>query len=218
MDRQGESDYFNYTHSSVSSSDAENKVTEQAPSASKSTSTLFKSQSRNTVQAGDLHSSTSQSGETYRPLSRSFSILNTPLISRGSLDKATHWAVNLSGDEFDLREEVMSCIAKSIGLLQPPLSGSDSVEASPAFFPADSRQSPGSGTFSTPFSSLSLLDLGDDLSSMTGASSAIYPGDFMSGLDNEVEMLYFAAGSTLAKAGELNTGSSTFCLFGITPC
>jgi lysophospholipid hydrolase len=28
----------------------------------------------------------------------------------------------------------------------------------------------------------------------------------MSGLDNEVEILFFAAGSTLAKAGELNTG------------
>ena len=43
----------------------------------------------------------------------------------------------------------------------------------------------------------------DDLLSMTGASSAIYPGDCMSGLDNEVEMLYFAAGSMLVKAGEV---------------
>ena len=107
-----------------------------------------------------MHQSYSRGHQRRIALLVAHSILNTPLISRSSLDKAAHWAVNLSGDEFDLREELMSCtcIAKSIGLLQPPLSFS--VEASPAFSPADSRQSPGSGTFSTPFSSLSLLDLG----------------------------------------------------------
>lgn len=97
----------------------------------------------------------------------------------------------------------MSCIAKSIGLLQPPLSGNDSVEASPAAPPTEIRGS--SETFSSPFGSLSLLDVGDDSSSIT-AGSITSSGGYMSGLDNEVEILFFAAGSTLAKAGELNTG------------
>lgn len=173
---------------------------------SKSYSLPFRTQSRNAVQAGDLHSSTSHTSETYRPLSRSFSILNTPVISRSSLDKAAHRALTMSGDDFDLREEVMSCIAKSIGFLQPPLSGTDSLETSPALPPADSRRSSVSGGFSSSFSSLSLLDLDDDLSSMTGGSGIPSPSAFMSGLDNEVEMLFFPAGSTLVRAGELNTG------------
>jgi lysophospholipid hydrolase len=29
---------------------------------------------------------------------------------------------------------------------------------------------------------------------------------YMSGLDNEVEILFYPAGSTLASAGEINTG------------
>ena len=31
-------------------------------------------------------------------------------------------------------------------------------------------------------------------------------GDYMRGLDNEVEILYYQAGSILAKAGEVNAG------------
>jgi lysophospholipid hydrolase len=108
-----------------------------------------------------------------------------------------------SAEDFDLREEVMSCIAKSIGLLQPALSGSDSNEVSPGLRPVDAK--PPIGTFNSPFGSLSLLDLGDDVSSVTG-SSGISTGNHMSGLDNEVEILFFPAGSTLVKAGEQNTG------------
>ena len=107
-------------------------------------------------------------------------------------------------EDFNLREEVMSCIAKSIGLSQPPLSGSDSVEASPALQPSDRRRAP--GTFDSPFGTLSLLDLGDDVSSATGSSSMTYQDSYMSGLDNEVEILFFSAGTTLVTAGEHNTG------------
>jgi lysophospholipid hydrolase len=108
-------------------------------------------------------------------------------------------------DDFDLREEVMSCIAKSIGLLQPTLSGSDSVEASPALTSTESRKS-STTAFSSPFTSLSLLDAQDDMSSLLGSSSIAPAGDYMSGLNNEVEILFYPAGTVLAKAGEINSG------------
>jgi lysophospholipid hydrolase len=156
----------------------------------------FKRQtSRHYIQAGDLHTS-----DTYGPLTRRLSVSTTPIIPRLS-DK--DYATRLSGDEFDLREEVMSCIAKSIGLLQPPLSGTDSVEFSPAFSATEGGQSSNRG-FNSSFGSLSLLEIGDDTSSMGGSS--IVSTSYMSGLDNEVEVLFFAAGSLLAKAGERNTG------------
>ncbi|KAJ7216797.1 hypothetical protein B0H12DRAFT_1154029, partial [Mycena haematopus] len=137
---------------------------------------------------------------------------NTPRVSGPPLiPDAVHSrkSASVSGDDFDLRDEVMSCIARSIGLLQPPMSGGESVEASPAFLAYDAipRRSSGSEMFSSSFGSLSLLDLGDDASSMTGGSSTIASGDgYMSGLDNELEILFFPAGSTLAKAGDMNTG------------
>jgi len=168
--------------------------------------------SHHEVQAGDLHSTAAS--EVYRPLARAFSIVNTPRVPRNSYFtvKEDAWAGTASrllGDDFDLRDEVMSCIAKSIGLLQPPLSGGDSIEASPAFPATDGTQSgTQSGTFNSSFGSLSLLDLRDDSSSLTGGSSSITNGGYMSGLDNEVEILFFAAGSTLAKAGERNTGKN----------
>ncbi|KAF7302953.1 Lysophospholipase NTE1 [Mycena kentingensis (nom. inval.)] len=174
------------------------------------------SSSRLAVQAGDLMTSATSVGDTYPAFKRTFSILNTPRIGRqpiSVLSEAVHTRRSSSntGDDFDLRDEVMSCIAKSIGLLQPPISTGESVEASPAFLAFDARDrmssGSGSGMFSSPFGSLSLLDIGDDASSMTGGSSTIASGGgYMSGLDNDVEILYFAAGSTLAKAGEVNTG------------
>ncbi|KAL0066550.1 phosphatidylcholine and lysophosphatidylcholine phospholipase [Marasmius tenuissimus] len=169
---------------------------------------------RHTAHAGDLLTSTynaEEGGHNRGPITRSFSILNTPLVPHRSPLTEHRRVASGNLDDFDLREEVMSCIAKSIGLLQPPLSGSDSVEASPAFPPTETRQRTLSGSgpqlFKSSFSSLSLLDLHDDASSVTGGSSTIATADgYMSGLDNEVEMLYFPAGSTLAKAGESNTG------------
>ncbi|ESK92169.1 hypothetical protein Moror_4820 [Moniliophthora roreri MCA 2997] len=180
-------------------------------SSTSSFSTPFKHHtSRLSAQAGDLLTSThtAEEGINRGPISRSFSILNTPRIRTAPMDGRRKANLPVH-DEFDLREEVMSCIAKSIGLLQPPLSGSDSVEASPAFRAADDRRSSSGGPllFNSSFSSLSLLDTGDDNSSATGGSSTIASADgYMSGLDNEVEMLYFPAGSMLARAGEHNTG------------
>lgn len=222
--------YFSFTHSSPSTmsktksgdSVATFTAKSKAPSktnvldvpltSSPSTTTQpspFSRSSRNQVQAGDLLIPSGHTNESYRPLNRSYSILSTPRLPKFS-DKDSsddsHQSprgLGLTVDDFDLREEVMSCIAKSIGLLQPPLSGSDSVEASPAAPPTEIRRS--SETFSSPFGSLSLLDVGDDSSSIT-AGSITSSGGYMSGLDNEVEILFFAAGSTLAKAGELNTG------------
>ncbi|KAG1773999.1 hypothetical protein EV702DRAFT_1127656 [Suillus placidus] len=154
---------------------------------------------RNQVQAGDLHTSTGQGSDGYK-LARSFSILETP-----RLQKSDPLQTRLNNEEFDLREEVMSCIAKSIGLLQPPMSGNESIEDSPAFLPFDHMRS-ANGVFPSPFGSLSLLETADDgASSVTGTSSTTTTG-YMSGLDNEVEILFFSAGSTLVKAGERNTG------------
>lgn len=164
--------------------------------------------SRHEVQAGDLHSSATHS-DVYRPLTRTFSVLNTPLISRKTVSKDGILggnAAQLSKDEFDLRDEVMSCIAKSIGLLQPPPSAAESVETSPTFSATEGPGGrPQSNSYSS-FGSLSLLSLNDDASSMTGGSASVKNGGYMSGLDNEVEILFFAAGSTLAKAGESHTG------------
>ncbi|KAJ7982797.1 hypothetical protein DFH06DRAFT_1171588 [Mycena polygramma] len=179
---------------------------------SSSQSGPFRMQSRHAVNAGDLMTSTNQLSDMYPGFKRTYSVLNTPRVSRPpTIPDAVHSRRSASvGDDFDLRDEVMSCIARSIGLIQPPISGGESVEASPAFLASDAagRRSSGSDIFtSSSFGSLSLLDIGDDASSMTGGSSTVASGDgYMSGVDNEVEILFFAAGSTLAKAGELNTG------------
>lgn len=163
--------------------------------------------SKQVVQAGDLFFPKGNSNDSFRPLSRSFSILKTPRIGHGDKAERKKSSRRWSADDFDLREEVMSCIAKSIGLLQPPLSGSDSVEASPAFTSTDSKKVSTLSDFSSPFTSLSLLDVGDDISSLTGSSSIASNGNYMSGLNNEVEILFYPAGSILAKAGEMNTGT-----------
>ncbi|CAK5264734.1 unnamed protein product, partial [Mycena citricolor] len=211
-------DYFSSNESLFSSRPSSEESVRTAPTekaAPRPMSTApLRSHSRQSVNAGDLMTSTAQLNDTYPALKRTFSILNTPLITRQTpmLSDAIHGrsssSVSLDSD-FDLRDEVMSCIAKSIGLLQPPLVASESVEASPAFLPYDAQ--PGrrssSDLFSSSFGSLSLLDIGDDGSSLTGGSSTVASGDdYLSGLDNEVEILFFPAGSSLAKAGELNTG------------
>jgi len=162
--------------------------------------------SRHLVQAGDLHSSTAF-GEAYRPLGRSLSIPHPP---RRELYETPEF-LHFDGVDFDLRQEVMNCIAVSIGLSQPPLSDNTSVEASPSFSAAEStaggpssRQ--GGNFLGSPFGSLSLLDIGDDSSSATGGSSSVTASGYMSGLDNEVEILFFSSGSYLAKAGERDIG------------
>ncbi|KAF9451397.1 patatin-domain-containing protein [Macrolepiota fuliginosa MF-IS2] len=218
------SDYFSYSSTSSVTAVSKSKDTSTASlgkisdnpipvkgSRNKHASTPVKSP-RHAVQAGDLLVARGHSSEFYRPLSRSYSLLNTPRLPRlsDSIENGKGARMKspdtVSPEEFDLREEVMSCIAKSIGLLQPPMSGSDSADGSPRLPPLDARRSSASATLNSPFSPLSLLDVGDDTSSMTGTSSVMSSGDYMKGLDNEVEILYYAAGSTLAKAGEVNAG------------
>ena len=176
--------------------------------------------SRLAVNAGDLHTAGDVSS-TLHPLARKWSILGTPILgnsSRHGLTKVSSRssgglrdAARMSTEDFDLRDEVMSCIAKSIGLMQPPLSGSGAAadgEASqnPAQQPWERPGGRTATMFNASFSSL-LAPTDDGTSSITGGSSNAASGkDYMSGLDNEVEILCFTAGSLLVKAGEKNAG------------
>lgn len=159
----------------------------------------FSLRKHQSVQAGDLLTSAGQGNDWYRSYTRTLSIFNPPRTAPPGEILPTG---RLPDDEFNLRDEVMACIAKSIGLLQPPISGIPSGVASPAFPPLNTSGSlPGASLLET----LSLLDTGEDSASCgTGTSS---PGaGYMRGLDNEVEILFFPAGSTLVKTGERNTG------------
>lgn len=191
-----ESDYFSYPHVTESPVSISSKTlsTESIPnpteekrgkintrpelSSTASTSFPFRHySSRHLVQAGDLLTSTDNpdDGLNRGPMTRPTGIRNTPRVTQKSINLVENRrAANMSGDDFDLREEVMSCIAKSIGLLQPPLDVSESIEASPAVRPVDDLRAGGAGgLFTSSFSSLSLLDLNDDASSATGGSSAL---------------------------------------------
>lgn len=226
-DSDNDSDYFSFQGSSRNSADASASSSvdlststlndgRKRPGVSVSTtlnrrtstvSGAFKgASSRTYVQAGDLLSSAST---VYTDAARTHLHTATPNVNTPYPHfLRLHTPAQHGGtDDFDLRDEVMSCIAKSIGLIQPPLSGEESVEASPAFAPSEGGRDR-SGMFKSPFGSLSLLQMGDDESSMTGGSStSISTNDeYLSGLDNEVEILFFSAGSVLAKAGEINTG------------
>lgn len=123
-----------------------------------------------------------------------FDPLGTPRLER----KAT----TARADDFDLRDAVMECISKAIGLVQHS-TPAESVEASPMFRPQD--QFLQKAVFNSSFGSLSFLGLqgSDDESSMTGSSVASFSS---TELENEVEILYFAQDSLLVKEGEKNAG------------
>lgn len=213
-DSDTDSDYFSYNSSSQNTSktsilgqNGKGKITD-SPKATYISP--YQGQTpRRTAQAGDLHTSTGHSGDTLRPISRSASTIYGGRAPAQRQDSSpvreqdnNHGAKRMSADDFDLRDEVMSCIAKSIGLIQPPISGEDSLEASPHFSPSESR----TAVYKSSFGSLSLLDMGDDGTSSVTAASSVMTDGYMSGLDNEVEILFFPAGSILATAGERNTG------------
>lgn len=107
------------------------------------------------------------------------------------------------GEEFDLRDAVMECISKAIGLVQPAVTPAASNDASPMFKGHD--QNLQKAVFNSSFGSLSFLGLSgvDDESSMTGSSTASFSS---TELENEVEILYFPKGSMLVKEGEKNAG------------
>lgn len=223
-DSDNDSDYFSYSSRNSSRISLTRNPSEDDPvirfadspaSIRQRTATPFKgTSSRQMVQAGDLHSSASYTSDTFRPISRSRGSFYTPKASVSELEDIPGTGPADAGDDFDLRDAVMSCIAKSIGLLQPPLSGGESVEASPAFPPSD-RGDRSNELFRSSFGSLSLLEMADDASSsMTGSASSTAADGSMSGLDNEVEILFFPAGSILAKAGETNSGEPSLgCLY-----
>lgn len=106
---------------------------------------------------------------------------------------------------FDLKDEVMRSIAKSIGLAQAPSSQPPSVQASPYLSAQDALLQ--RSVFNSAFSSLSMLEgmMGDDESSLTGTTSSI-AGAHHAELENEVEIRFFPAGSMLVKAGESHAG------------
>ncbi|KAG8959437.1 phosphatidylcholine and lysophosphatidylcholine phospholipase [Tulasnella sp. 408] len=188
-----------------------------APSTSLTKSMSGKALSHMAVMAGDLHSSTSSAIDntidTYRPRSRatpktpglpiSVPPLPTPIREAARLPpqrdastgSETTSALPAAQADINLRDEVMACIAKSIGLLQPPISDTPSGDASPVLVPFDTRSQ-----------SVTSNAVADDGSSVTGTASILGNHPYATGLDNEVEILCFAAGSTLVRAGERNAG------------
>lgn len=111
---------------------------------------------------------------------------------------------------FDIKNEVMDCIAKSIGLAQAATSPiAASYQASPHISAQDSLLQ--RSVFKSAFSSLSMLDAAmAEEESMTGTNSSMAghgPSGFhLSDFENEVEIKFFSAGSTLVKAGESRAG------------
>nr|CRX79253.1 hypothetical protein ls5931a1_00061 [Leucosporidium scottii] len=146
-----------------------------------------------TRKAGDLLSMSTVADENGFSFSPS---VVTPRIERGgnSIPPA---------EDFDLRDAVMECISKAIGLVQGATTPAASVDHSPMVRPQDSNLQ--KAMFNSSFGSLSLLGLQgyDDESSMTGSSVASFSE---TELENEVEVLYFPKGSTLVKEGEKNAG------------
>ena len=168
--------------------------------------------SRTSVHAGDLHTSTGRLTDAIHGLNRP-ALPNTPARPRrlSGSSSVIRGANRMQTEDFDLREEVMSCIAKSIGLLQPPLSAHDSTQASPTPFgpahePGISGPSPASAMFNPSFSSLLQ---GDDAASSLSSSivSSSQNATYMTGLNNEVEILSFPAGALIVKASEKNAGT-----------
>jgi lysophospholipid hydrolase len=163
--------------------------------------TLQTPTSRHEVQAGDLHSTAAHS-EVYRSHDRSFSILNTP---RGGTASPS-----IKEDAWDgMATRISGMISIFETKLCPALPNRSaccsrhSVEVTlwrhhPHFLQlmvAAHRV----GHINSSFGSLSLLDLRDDSSSLTGGSSSVTAGGYMSGLDNEIEILFLQLVRPLQK-------------------
>lgn len=165
--------------------------------------------SRVSRNVGDLLSMTSLDSTTnlmsHSPEKGSISLPSENDSSKvtGSSRKHISFAVG-EADKFDLREEVMTCISKSIGLIQPSASSPPSAEGSPVLHAHDGSLK--RAIFSTSFGSLSYLGMHnrDDDTSVT-SSSATGALDVPE-LENETEILFFKRDSTLVKAGEKGAG------------
>lgn len=133
---------------------------------------------------------------------------------------ASHFGDEVNGEHpfstiglshFDIKNEVMDCIAKSIGLAQAAASPiGTSYQASPHISAQDALLQ--RSVFKSAFSSLSMLDaaMAEEESSITGTNSSMaghgQSGFHLSDFENEVEIKFFPAGSTLVKAGESRAG------------
>ncbi|KAL9934700.1 hypothetical protein V8E36_006475 [Tilletia maclaganii] len=121
-----------------------------------------------------------------------------------NLEDQRTWA-DFGPAEFDLKDAIFSCLSQSIGLTIAPPSAPPSMQASPFIHAQDANIQ--RSVFNSAFSSLSMLDaasLVDDESSVVAPSS-------MSGLhhlelENEVEIRFFPAGTTVVHAGEKGAG------------
>lgn len=217
-----------------------------------SQSFIRRSSTRRQVQAGDLLSMTNEDETSYRP---SFFGPNTPKpISWGKEDRSSgnglrsraistsrringvsstqgnlrSNSITSSMTDFNLRDSVMSSLAKSIGLIQPPRPSTTTSSTSNSPFPlpsgsASMSSSPPlsahrSAAFNSSFGPLSMLQRSmgggatggdDETSSMaTGVSSGwgAANGDGQEELENEVEILFFPKGELIVREGEKNAG------------
>lgn len=113
--------------------------------------------SRKLVRAGDPLSVVGHPSEAFEP--KGFAGLTAP---RHPRRESMHgWDTDTSAnedspplDDFNLKEEVMSCITKSTGLIQPPSVGDEPLESPP--FPASES---GASSFRSSYGSLSLLTM-----------------------------------------------------------
>ncbi|KAK0551517.1 phosphatidylcholine and lysophosphatidylcholine phospholipase [Tilletia horrida] len=142
-----------------------------------------------------------------RPTGKTSSdIFGTPRVAEINLEDQRTWA-DFGPAEFDLKDAIFSCLSRSIGLTIAPPSAPPSVQASPYIHAQDSNIQ--RSVFNSAFSSLSMLEaasanLVDDESSVVAPSS-------MSGLhhlelENEIEIRFFPAGTTVVHAGEKGAG------------
>ena len=107
-----------------------------------------------------------------------------------------------------LKDDILDCMSKAIGLTamqppSPPATNNNTFDASPFLHPQDSGRR--AAAFNSAFGSLSMLDgmmFDDEASSLTGSIA----GPHYAELENEVEVRFFSAGSTLVKAGDSQAG------------
>ncbi|PKI82893.1 hypothetical protein MVES1_003641 [Malassezia vespertilionis] len=155
------------------------------------------------VGPGDLHSmiSTLEEPAFFEHSSRHPSIaLRSDMreaSSRARPDDITAWANNVP---LDLREEVMNCIASSIGLTQAVIQEAPSTNASPYLSGQDALHR----NVYTGLSGLGMSTASEDSTSAT--SRADFSSANIDGAQNGVEIRFFHAGEYLVHADEQNAG------------
>ncbi|KAK0541257.1 phosphatidylcholine and lysophosphatidylcholine phospholipase [Tilletia horrida] len=134
-------------------------------------------------------------------------VFGTPRVPNINLEDQRTWA-DFGPAEFDLKDAIFSCLSQSIGLTIAPPSAPPSMQASPFIHAQDANIQ--RSVFNSAFSSLSMLDAASASHVLDDESSVAAPSS-MSGLhhlelENEVEIRFFPAGSTVVHAGEKGAG------------